>query len=306
LSRREALIAAILSLGALLTAALFVPFDAPGLGRELVERLQSSAGIRLEFSRSTLRVLRGLLLEEAHAFAGSYDLRVPRLLLEHRPVALLRGGFELTGIRLDEARVGRATIEALRLKLSRLDYDPRAVTALHGVDTEGSLDIGRIVLATWELRELASRFLAEGGRLRFEELTLTTGGGALDGELALDFNTIPFRYRFALRGPSLEVYGVGRGELRLEASGFGTKPRDLEGGGTFAMARGRLPDAPWVREIDPSLAGAEHGPVEVPFQIRNERVYIERIELEAAGGVIEVEGSVGLDGSRDLRISKPS
>jgi hypothetical protein len=165
--------------------------------------------------------------------------------------------------------------------------------------------MGRIVLATWELRDLAARLLAEGGRLRFEELTFTTSGGALEGELALDFNTIPFRYRFALGGSSLEVDGVGRGELRLEAEGFGTKPRDLQGGGTFAMARGRLPDAPWVRQIDPSLAGAEHGPVGVPFEIRDERVYIEPIELEAAGRIFEVEGSLGLDGSRDLRVAKP-
>jgi hypothetical protein len=305
LSRREALLAAGLALGAILTAALFLPFEAPGVGRMLGDRLQSTTGVRLEFSRATLGVLRGLLLEEARASAGAYELRVPRLLLEHRPLALLRGGFQLTGIRLDEARVGQVTVEGLRMRLPRLDYDSRAVTALHGVDTEGALEMRRIVLATWEVRDLAAKLAVAGGRLRFEELTFTTGAGALDGELALDFNSIPFRYRFTLRGTPLEVKGLGRGQLRVEAAGFGTKPQDLEGAGAFAMERGRLPDAPWVREIDPSFAGAEHGPVEVPFEIRNERVQIGRVRLEVEGRAVEIEGSLGLDGSRDLRVAKP-
>jgi len=66
--------------------------------------------------------------------------------------------------------------------------------------------------------------------------------------------------------------------------------------------RGRLPDAAWIREIDPSLVGAEHAPVEIPFEVRrDERVYFERFEIETAGKVLEVEGSFGLDGSRDVR-----
>jgi hypothetical protein len=302
---RKALLAAILSLAALLAAALFVSFDAPGLGRDLQERLRSAIGIRLEFERSRFSVLRGLLIEDARATAGSYELHFPRLVIEHRPLALLRGGFELAGIRLDEARVGPFSVDALHLKLSRLEYDPRAVTALHGVDADGNLETRRVAFGTWELRDLAARIGAAGGRVRLEDLTLATARGSLSGELALDFNTLPFRYRVSLFGSSIDVEGVGRGALRLDAEGFGTRARNLAGRGVFELPRGRLPDSPWVREIDPSLAGADHGPVEVPFEVRDERVYIEGVAIEAAGRVFEIEGWFGLDGSRALRVSTP-
>jgi hypothetical protein len=35
--------------------------------------------------------------------------------------------------------------------------------------------------------------------------------------------------------------------------------------------------------------------------VRDERVYFERFELEATDIVLELEGSVGLDGSTDIR-----
>jgi hypothetical protein len=56
-----------------------------------------------------------------------------------------------------------------------------------------------------------------------------------------------------------------------------------------------------VRSIDPSLAGAEHGPLKVPFEIVEERIRIEPVEMEAAGRVLRIEGSLGFDGSQDLR-----
>ncbi|HJS74911.1 MAG TPA: hypothetical protein VJ921_11540, partial [Vicinamibacteria bacterium] len=302
---KKALLAAILLGGALLTAALLISFESPDLGRDVAERLRSASGIRLEFSRARFGLARGLVFEDARASAGSYDVQVSRLVLEHRPLALLRGGFETTGIELDDLRGGPVSIDALRLSLSRLDYDPRAITALHGVDAEGILRMSRVAVAAGELRDLAARLTAAGGRVRFDDLTFATAYGTLSGELALDFNSLPFRYRVSLPGSSLQVEGVGRGTLSLEASGFGTKPGGLRGRGVFELARGRLPDAQWVRDLDPSLAGAEHGPVKVPFEINEERVRIERVEMEAAGRVIEIEGSLGLDGSRDLRVSSP-
>ena len=303
---RKALFAALALLGALLTAALFLSFDASGLGREVEERLRSAAGIRLEYSRPRIGFLRGLSLEDVRASVGSYDLRVPRVVLEHRPLALLWGGFQLTGVKLDEARVGRFSIEALRLTLARLDYDSRAVTALHGIGTEGRIEMRRAAFASWEVSDLSARIAATGGRVRFEQMKLRTGRGDLSGELALDFNSLPFRYRASLLGSSFEMEGVGRGAITLETAGFGSKARDVTGSGVFTLAPGRFSDASWVGEIDPSLAGAEHGPVEIPFEIRDERVYIEGVEIDAAGRRMEIEGSFGLDGSRDLRVSKPS
>ncbi len=306
MSANKTLLAALFAAVALAALALVVPFDAPGLGREVEARVRSATGITLEVSRSRIRLFRGLLLEDVRATAGGYNFRAPRLTLDNRPLALLRGRWELTGIRLDTARVEAVSIEGLGLALSRLDYDARAITPLHGLRSEGVLAIRKIAFEGRELRDLAARVGIEGGRVRIEDVRFESARGALSGELALDFNSFPFRYRAELVGPSFELEGVGRGTLRLEAQGFGTKARDLKGKGAFELERGRLPDAHWIREIDPELVGAEHAPAEIPFDVRDGRVYFDGFELEATGKILEVEGSFGLDGAGDLRATVKS
>jgi len=309
LSGKKALLAALFAVVALAAVALVVSIDAPWLGREVEQRFRSATGIPLEVSRARFWLLRGLLLEDVRAsssfVAGSYEVHIPRMLIEPRRLALLRGRLEVTGMKLEQARVdfarGSVSLEGLGLTLSHVDYDARALTPLHGLGSEGLLTMGRIAFESWELRDLAARIATEGGRFRLEGLKLATDRGELSGELGLDFNSLPFRYRTSLLGRSFAVEGVGRGTLRFEGEGFGTKPRNLEGKGEFELERGRLPDAPWIREIDSALAGAEHAPVEILFEVRNERVYFERFELEAAEKVLALEGSFGLDGSRDIR-----
>jgi len=305
LSGKKVLLAALASLVTLAVVALFIPFEAPGLGREVQDRVRSATGFSLEVSRSRIRLLHGLVLEEVRLVAGSYQVHVPRMVLEHRPLALLRGRRDLTGIELEGATIdflgGSVSLEALRLTLSRLDYNPGALTPLHGLSSQGLLTMKRIAFESRELRDVAAKITTEGGRWKLEDLELESDLGVLSGSVDFDFNSFPFRYRASLLGPSFQVERIGRGTLRLEAEGFGTKARNLEGKGSFALERGRLPDAPWIREIDPSLAGVEHAPAEIPFVVRDERVYFDRFELEAMERVLELEGSFGLDGSRDLR-----
>jgi hypothetical protein len=249
-----------------------------------------------------------VVLEDVRFSAGSYRVRIPRMRLEETPLDLLRGRWELTGIHLEEVEVDFAgaavSIEALGMTLSRLEYDPRAVTVVHGIGVEGVLGLRRIALAGKEIRDLEANVTAEGGRVRLDDLRLGTGRGDLSGRLDLDFNTLPFRYRASVLGSSFELEGVGRGTLRLDAEGFGTKRGDLKGKGTFELEAGRLPDASWVREIDASLAGAQHDPVEVRFEVRDDRVHFERFEIQTGESVFELEGSAGLDGSKDLRAAK--
>ncbi len=354
MSARKALLAALASLLTLAALALVIPVDAPGLAQEIEKRARSATGIPLEVSRARLRLLGGLVLEEVSAsasfVAGSYRIHVPRVVLENRPLRLLRGRLELTGVRLERptvqldlarpaaalARIRNAmvleTVDAgkpwleveasledveieggnlivfdhlsvggLGMTLTSLAYDRRALTPLHALRSEGSVAIREMVLERTRLADVAGRITTENGRFRLESLSFATGRGELSGELGLDFNSFPFRYEASLLGPSFELEGLGRGTLRLEAEGFGTRGRDLRGKGTFALERGRLPDAPWVREIDPALAGAEHAPVEIAFEVRDERVHFERLELEAGDEILSIEGSVGFDGSRDLR-----
>jgi uncharacterized protein involved in outer membrane biogenesis len=356
LSAKKAL-AALSTVVALAALALFVPIDAPGLAREVEERLRSSTGISLEVSRSRFRLLRGLLLEDTIAsasfIAGSYRVHVPRVQLEHRPLALLAGRLELTGIRLErpalrldigrrsgasvflrnaaaletveasepwldvslaleEVRIeggdllvsDRVSVEGLDLTLTRVEYDRRAITPLHGLASEGVLAMGKIAFRGLALRDVAATTVTQAGRLELRSLRVASERGEVSGDLALDFNSFPFRYRASLLGTAFELEGVGRGTLRLEAEGFGTRARDLKGKGSFALEGGRFEDAAWIREIEPALAGAEHAPVEIPFEVRDERVFLNGFEIAVAGRVLELEGSLGLDGSRDLRLHR--
>jgi hypothetical protein len=292
---KKALLATLVLVVALAGLALVIPFDAPGIGREVSERVRSATGIELQIARSRVRLLRGVVLEDVRFSAGSYRGQFPRIVLER----------EARGIRIEEGRIdfdgGPVVVEGLALVLSRLDSDPRAITKLHGLSIEGDLTVRAIAVDRRAVRGVAARISTSNGRFQIQDLRLTTGRGEVSGELALDFNSIPFRYRASLLGPSIEVKGFGQGALRLDAEGFGTKARNLKGKGTFALERGRLPDAGWVREIDPALAGAEHAPVEIPFEMRDERVYFERFEIEATEKTLALDGSFGLDRSRDLR-----
>jgi hypothetical protein len=76
---------------------------------------------------------------------------------------------------------------------------------------------------SWERRDLAARIMTEGGRWRLEGLRLASDRGELSGELVLDFNSFPFRYRGSVLGPSFDVEGVGRGALRFDADVSGRK-----------------------------------------------------------------------------------
>jgi uncharacterized protein involved in outer membrane biogenesis len=105
LSGKKVLLAALASLITLAVVALVLPFDTPGLGREVQDRVRSATGFPLEVSRSRIRLLHGLVLEEVGLVAGSYQVHVPRMVLEHRPLALLRGRRDLTGIEFEGATI---------------------------------------------------------------------------------------------------------------------------------------------------------------------------------------------------------
>ncbi len=357
MSGKKALLAALAALGVLSGLALVIPFDAPGLGREVSERIHNATGIALEVSGARFNVLQGLVLTDLRAsrsfVAGSLEVRVPRMVLEHRPPALLKGHLELTGVRLEgpsfhlylvrragesamlrnaaaletvEAREAwldvEVALEAIRIEagslvvrddisldglylgLENLDYDRRALTPLHALQSRGSVAIEEAAVGNTKLRDLVAGIVTDRGRLSLQSLRFATDRGVLSGELAIDFNSFPFRYRTSLLAPSFEVEGVGRGTLRFEAEGFGTRARDLKGKGVFSLERGMFPDASWIREIDPALTGVEHEPSEIPFEVRDERLYLERFEIAVAGRALELEGSIGLDGSRDLRVNR--
>lgn len=296
MSGKKALFAALILVATLAGLALVIPFDAPGLGREVSEGVRSATGIPLEISRSRLRLLRGLVLDDVSFAARGYRGHFPRIELDESR--------ELKEIQIEDGRIdfenGAISIEGFKLALSRLDSDPRAVTELHGLSIEGDLTLRVIAFDQRKVHDVAARISTENGRFQLRNLSFTTGRGEISGDIALDFNSIPFRYGASLLSPSFEVKGLGPGALQLEAEGFGTKARNLKARGTFSLECGTFPDSSWVREFDLALAGAEHGPAEIPFEIRDERVYFDRVEIGVGDEILALEGSFGFDGSRDL------
>jgi hypothetical protein len=99
--RRIALALASLALlaGLAAVAAGFARWDAGALAGEALARLESEAGWSLEVGEATLVPLRGLTLEgvtgTVRTSAGAGELVAERILLEHRPAALLSGRLEL-------------------------------------------------------------------------------------------------------------------------------------------------------------------------------------------------------------------
>jgi hypothetical protein len=299
LSARRIALAA-LPVAALLGAlALFVPFDAPDLGRDVEERVRSAMGLDFAAARARVRLKGDVVLEDVRLGAGSYRARFSRIVLEQPPLSVL----DPKVIRFESGRIeseaGAASIDSLELALDRLDHDPRALTGLHGLLLTGGLSVGRIAFGAREVRGLRAGIAVDNGRVRLEELDAALGPGSLSGEAVFDFNSLPFRYRASLGSPAFSLEGLGRGGLRLEVDGFGARARNLKGRGTFALEPGRIPDAAWAREVVPALAGTEHGPLEIAFEIRDERIYFGKL---AIGGV-ELEGSVGFDGSRNVRVA---
>ncbi|MGH9333671.1 MAG: hypothetical protein ACRD21_07975, partial [Vicinamibacteria bacterium] len=196
----------------------------------------------------------------------------------------------------------RFSIEGLDLTLGSLAYDRGAITPLHALSAAGSLSVREVGIDSLRLRDLSANLSTGSGRFRLEALRLTGDRGKLEGELEVNFNSIPFRYLTSLAG-ELRIAGLAPSTLRFEAEGFGTEGENLRGAGTFALGQGKFPDAPWVRLIEPELIGRDHAPAEIRIEVRDGAVHLETFELASPPYVLELGGSLALDGSTLPRFS---
>lgn len=97
--------AAIATLAVALALVMTVEFDAPGLGKRILDAAGESAGIELQAAGFRFNVRRGIILEHVVArtpiASGTVVATVDRVVLEHRLWPLLRGDIEVARLLLE-------------------------------------------------------------------------------------------------------------------------------------------------------------------------------------------------------------
>jgi hypothetical protein len=197
----------------------------------------------------------------------------------------------------------RFSLRGVDLQLTRLDYDRRAITALHALSSEGAIGIAEAALGSLRLRNVSASLLSENGRFTLDELRFSGAAGEFRGSFASDFNVLPFRYRTSFVADPVEIEGLGSGVLRLDAEGFGTELRHLSGSGALELAPGSLPDLSFLPEIHPELAGAVHRGAQAELEVRAGVVQVRGLRFETPSLALEVEGHVDLVGPLDLALT---
>jgi hypothetical protein len=209
-------------------------------------------------------------------------------------------------------------LDGLHLELPSLVYDRRAITPLHALASKGELAVSSLAVEGLRVTRLTASLSTAGGRFRFDAARFHADAGDFEGDLDVDFNSIPFRYRASLEGMSVDLGRLagtpsggsgtagtgGTSRVRLEAEGFGTESRNLRATGTLELRDGRLPALAWLSAIDPSLPGADYGSTTVSFEIRDRRLSFDGLRLGIASSRSELvlSGSIGFDDDADVTI----
>jgi hypothetical protein len=88
---------------------LFVDFEAPALGNEVLEKAHEITGINLKAAKFRLNLGRGLIWEDVEASSrfpgGRYSLQIERMVLEHRLLPLLAGTIVVRRVVLEKPRI---------------------------------------------------------------------------------------------------------------------------------------------------------------------------------------------------------
>lgn len=225
-----------------------------------------------------------------------------RLLLEEGAIAIR-----------DEKR-GREllSLDGLKLDFPAFVYDRLAVTPVHALTSKGDIAISAITVGNLRLTRMAGALKTESGRFRLGPLRFHVDAGDFEGELDVDFNSLPFRYRTSLTGASVDLgrladmpsggRGLGTGLVRFEGEGFGTESRNLKASGSLALEGGQLPALAWLSRIDPSLPGAGYEATAVTFEVRGGHLSFQGLRLAGSRSVLVLGGSIGFDDEVDLTV----
>ncbi len=202
----------------------------------------------------------------------------------------------------------------LAIELREPAFDPRALTPLHGLSASGGLEIQELTVGGTTARTVSGHLGMARGQFELNALRFSSDTGDFVANLALDFNTIPFRYQMSLVGDPFDLNvvagtdgGFGPAVLEFDGQGFGTRSRDLRGSGILRLRDGALPSSPVLRSLENTLGrsdlvGSPYEATEATFTLRNDRLAVDAFTLVASGLELELEGNAGLDGALWFRL----
>lgn len=266
---------------------------------------------------------------------GSFVQRSPTETTEVRGLDVelydLRFGTETGAVGKGEIRIeeivlsgaasdGTAEETAVRgfdLELRELVFDPEDATRLAGAILKGDLQIAEIRSGDTHAQDASGKVDLAAGQFQLQELQLTAPQGVLRGKLEADIGADPLTYTLRLDGDALntgvllgigEVGGLGTSKLELSASGSGSDPEDLLGGGRLTVGSGTLPDHSALLQVEQilgnaALVGSGYEAFPLEFDIRSNRLHLAQCELSAGPVSLTLGGWVDFDGPLEMQLS---
>lgn len=237
------------------------------------------------------------------------------LVVEVSEIIVNDGAVSLRQEASDGGDAKEVTLRGLNVDIRDLVFAPGAVSPLHGFSGKGRLTVTEAELDETRVRDLEARMDAAQGRFQLSELGLVSDEGTFRGTATVDFNTVPFVYELSLEGDPLDVNELagmadesfGAGRLRFDARGFGSDSKNLQGKGVLKLDAGALPSHPVLAKAEQTLGrtglvGSSYRATEAPFEIQNNRVFIEDFVFESAQAGLGLNGWLSLDGPLALEL----
>ena len=210
-------------------------------------------------------------------------------------------------------------IRGLRLEIDELRVEPSATGPArlsgHGTIATEAIRLGELVA-----RESEGPVKLEGGKVILDGHRFTTDLGEFVAEtFEIDPTAEPLTYRLVLHGDPLHVAellrgtgGSDAGTFLLDGAGRGTEKHDLRGKGRLHLPGGEVPSSPYLELVEVFLGGLPivgepWKPVDVDYEIADNRVRLVPFTLVTETARLDVAGGIDLEGPLkvDLRVGVP-
>jgi uncharacterized protein involved in outer membrane biogenesis len=207
-------------------------------------------------------------------------------------------------------------VDGLQAEMRNLSFYRGALTILHALTAVGELQARTVTLDSKRARNLKGALDLQRGRIELVDLKITTDSGAFSARIKMDFNRIPVGYEMNLAGSPIDlqsVAGLERGEglgscrIELDAEGFGTSAKNINGRGMIQLESGRLPPHSVLDEVEKALgSGTLHNSryeeTEAHFRVRDNQLILDDFHLETDHAALDLSGIVHLEGTIDLSL----
>ncbi len=232
------------------------------------------------------------------------------LALEVKRIQIEDGSLSVRNAKGEE----KTRVSGLDLEMRNVGFDPKAAS-LRGLSAEGTLGIREMVFDTLNLTETRGEFQLADAVFAVPELAFAMPHARFTAGAKLDFQRAPFKYSMNAKGDPLDLNGMvgakegfGPATIHLEVQGAGPETKDLRAEGRLVLPEGRFPDAPMFSRIDAALGkkavvDSPYKATEATFRIENDRVILAPFRFESGDARLDLQGTMGLEGSIDLDLS---